>query len=154
MCHTNRKNYSLYLLILVSCAFSILVFIYAIPPEGRPDLAVSDLSGDWGAKPGEQIEFRFTVENKGDGPSGSCYWGVYISSGAYWVGTKLADGTIYAMDPDESDSYSGSAELPQDIEPDYYYLYAVADDGEYEDDSDRSNNVAYINFQVLKPSEE
>jgi subtilase family serine protease len=142
-------------------ALSVLVLLAALSfagarhsPDEIPDLKITDLSADWEAYPGERIDFAFSVENAGDKASGSCYYGVYISTGAYWVGDKLYWGYVYSLDPGRSDRISGSAELPADIEPGYYYLYAVVDDGEYEDDSDRSNNVAYQNFQVLEPEKD
>ena len=147
----SMKAKSLDLIPLLGATFLMLAGSVAALEDGRPDLAVSDFWAGWDGRPGESIDFAFSVENIGEGPSGSCYYGIYISSGAYWVGTRMADGTIYSLEPDHSDSISGTAYLPSDIEPGYYYLYAVADDGEYEDDSDRSNNVAYHNFEVLQP---
>ncbi len=91
------------------------------------------------------------MSNVGQAASGSCYYGVYISKGAYWTGSRMASGTIYALEADGYDNIGGTGYLPTDLEPDNYYLYAVADDGEYEDDSDRSNNVAYLSFEVLQP---
>ncbi len=145
------KAKSLALIPLLGASFLLLSGYITAAEDGRPDLAVSGFWAGWDGRPGESIDFAFSVENIGDGASGSCYYGIYISSGAYWVGTRLADGTVYALEPGESDSISGTAYLPSDIEPGYYYLYAVADDGEYEDDADRSNNVTYQNFEVLSP---
>ena len=90
------------------------------------------------------------MENVGDAASESCYWGVYISAGAYYLGSKIDSGTIYALDPGETDRCWGTCEIPDDLEPGYYYLYAVADDGDYVSDSDRSNNVVYASFQVIE----
>jgi hypothetical protein len=116
----------------------------------QPDLKAEDLSGDWEAHPGESINFSFSVENIGDAASESCYWSVYISPGAYYVGSRIGSGTIYALDPGTSDRLGGSGEIPSDMLPGYYYLYAVADDGDYVSDADRSNNVAWMRFQVLE----
>ena len=142
---------SLALILLLGAPFLLLAGSIAVSEDSKPDLAVSGFWAGWDGRPGDSIDFAFSVENIGDAASGSCYYGIYISSGAYWAGTRLADGTIYALESGQSDSISGTAHLPPDLEPDYYYLYAVADDGEYEDDADRSNNVAYQNFEVLQP---
>jgi hypothetical protein len=134
-------------LLLMTTALTGFVtgFIYA-----QPDLKVTDFIANWQAKRGERIDFSFSVENAGDAASESCYWAVYISSGAYYAGTRIASGTIYALDPGASDRCGGSGDLPSDLEPGYYYLYAVADDGDYVNDSDRSNNTTWMRFQVLE----
>ena len=119
----------------------------------QPDLKIAGFSASYQGEPGQQISFQFSVYNIGQAASNSCYYGVYISKGAYWTGNRIASGTIYALETGQSDNFSGGGYIPDDLEPDYYYLYAVADDGEYEDDSDRSNNVAYLSFEVVQEVE-
>ena len=137
----------------LSCFCFIASSTSGYSPTISADLAASALYSAWQASPGDRIDVSFTVTNIGDAASESCYWGVYISSGSYYTGTRIASGSIYSMDPDNYRSYGGSGEVPEDLEPGYYYLYAVADDGDYVSDSDRSNNVVYTSFQVLEPDQ-
>ena len=138
------------MLFALCCALACISATTHEYPLVSADLSAGDLYCDWSAQVGERIDFSFTVENVGDAASESCYWGVYISAGAYYLGSKIDSGTIYALDPGETDRCWGTCEIPDDLEPGYYYLYAVADDGDYVSDSDRSNNVVYASFQVIE----
>ena len=114
---------------------------------GAADLVVSALSGTpSGLDQGDLLTLNATVLNQGGTRSGETNLKYYLSQDAMITSSdhQIGTGSVFALDPSESQNLQAMINIPTDVPDGDYYLGAIVDEEDNVFEDDETNNTYVV----------
>jgi subtilase family serine protease len=121
-----------------------------VSDDPAPDLTMSAFAAPAVAAAGGTIAISDTTTNRGGAPAGSSITRFYLSANFLLDAgdTELASRAVGALAAGAASAAVTGTQLPPDLGPTIYYLFAKADADQEVAESQESNNTAFVTLRV------